>query len=234
MQNHMHHLNSSSLYTQSLPLQLRILQQSEERWTGPQPLAAPDPVPDSASVFPNPLLHPSDISLQLTLSDYNSTAHRDDTNPTWLRQHKSSPGRSSYLYYDEDREMTCLRARLRLNRASTAINRDRGKPLVLANHSQCPLCLTHTETIQHMLLECTHPKPTRARLRLTRQLTRAALHPPPAVSLSTILGTPHVPLTSSGSIPAARREEYTTLLGITNAYLRTICFVRQHANQPTL
>jgi hypothetical protein len=233
-------------YTHTLPLQLHILQQSEVRWRVSRAhVAAQGQAIAHATTgpFPDPQLRPADIAMRLTISDYHSTPHRDDTDPTWLRDYKPSPGRSHYLYYDDDRAMTSLRARLRLNRANTAINRDRGKPLVLANHSRCPLCHTHTETVSHMLLECTHSRSTRARTRLTRQLIRAGLciRSPEArssdstspISLATVLGIPHVPLTSSGSIPAARRD-YITLLALTNSYLRSICFIRQRAEQSPL
>ena len=73
---------------------------------------------DASLCGANSALRCKQHAMQLTHADWLATPHRDPSDITPLRQLKTRPGRSMYLYREEHRDTAILRARLRLNRAS--------------------------------------------------------------------------------------------------------------------
>ena len=184
---------------------------------------------------------PNHIALHLTYADYAASNHWDDHDPTWLRQHKTStnintirPHRSLYLYHEYDRDMACLRARLRLNRVNNAINTERRS---LRHMSGCIGGLCHRcsqqhdtpirDTVEHILMSCSHY--ASARQRLQRQLSHLPWHPP--WSMATIMGV----LPAGRHVNTAiRHQRQQSLLHITASFFRSIAVTRSLVQLPAL
>ncbi len=184
-------------------------------------------------------------ALQLTHADWQQVPHRDPTDPTVLRDLIPAPRRtrSLYLYREEHRDTTILRARLRHNRAGTAINTDRGT--VTAGAGLCHVCSAAQqqavrESVPHLLLECSRYASLRqrllAQLRRVQRLGRPPPLPLPALSLSvrSILDSPPIGLIPR-SAPAARaRSMWATWLACTGQMLRRLSHARRSADLPAL
>ncbi len=173
--------------------------------------------------------------MELTHGDWLAVPHRDPSDPTPLRSLKPRPGRSLYLYHEPNRDTATIRARLRLNRAGTQINADRGT--VAAGLGLCLTCSQQRQqatpdSVQHMVLECMRYHSARQRLnaqlsRLTAstdQSIRLPGRPPPLpLTLDLILGQPS-PIRAATAAQQASR--WATWFSCTGAFLRSITLTR--------
>ena len=186
-------------------------------------------------------------AMLLTHQDWLAVPHRDPTDQTCLRTIKLRPGRSIYLYREENRESATIRARLRLNRAHTQINLDRG--LYTAGAGLCLHCSRQHQspihdTVEHMLLHCSRYTSFRDRLRaqLARLILSAphAARPPdvrartasvrqlmhmlPSLSLSSILDRPTSMMLGARSRSSAQQQanQWMKWLGCTGQFLRAL------------
>ena len=184
----------------------------------------------STCIGPHAASRTKQHSLELTHQDWLAVPHRDPLDPTPLRLLKPRPGRSIYLYHEPNRDSCTLRARLRLNRAGTQINADRGT--ATAGPGLCLSCSQRNQqaipdSVQHLVVECAHYRS--ARQRLAAQLFRIPVHgrppadPPPALSLPSILGQPNF---DRGFNTQQRTSRWATWLTCTGNFLRSISHTR--------
>jgi hypothetical protein len=175
-------------------------------------------------------------SLDLTHQDWLTVPHRDPSDPSPLRLLKPRPGRSVYLYHEPNRDTSTLRARLRLNRAGTQVNADRGT--ATAGPGLCLSCSQQhqraiPDSVQHIVVECA--KYHSARQRLAAQLAHIPVpgRPPSncILSLATILGNPSFERSLTSQ---QRTNRWATWLTCTGSFLRAITLTRIRIGLPAL
>lgn len=184
---------------------------------------------------PHAHAHTKRHMMELTHRDWLAVPHRDPSDPTPLRSLKPRPGRSLYLYHEPNRDTATIRARLRLNRAGTQVNTDRGT--ATAGPGLCLTCSQRrqqatSDSVQHIVLECERYQSARQRLsaqlsRLTANISqpiRLPGRPPPLpLSLDLILGQPSPTRAATTEQQANRWAAWFTCTG---AFLRSITLTR--------
>jgi hypothetical protein len=78
------------------------------------------------------------------------------------------------------------------------------------------------------------PTYDRYRRQYHNQLRRTNIRPPPAPSLDTILGQPHIPTHAHTRWNTQQRQQYMHILNISNSLLRHINDTRQRFGLPSL
>ncbi|MCW3101212.1 MAG: RNA-directed polymerase from mobile element jockey-like [Chthonomonadaceae bacterium] len=166
--------------------------------------------------------------LALTHSDWLAVPHRNTNDPSPLRTVVTQPLAKPYHLLLETKPTTCIRARLRHNRAYTQSI----IALYTHNHSpgsnNCTQC-DEPETVEHILSHC--PRYSVDRDRLSYHLH--ALAPSQPCTMQTILGLMSSPLSPSLSA-TDRNAHWTRFLSLSSTFLVAIQRIRDTLSLSTL